>query len=124
MPFTEPVVSHWRDASKRIKWFFSHIAGCDEHPRSMKTLSVAPIAAWSSRTLAGSTTLSYTPETITVGTLRLTSADCTQTREARRAIDERRTPAPHVAPTGSDASISVQTASLTAGSFCAGHHPA
>src|SRR2546427_7287375 len=58
VPFTEPCVSHSSDARNNIRWFFSHIALWEEHPRSMNTFWRAPRSVNRSRTRSGGTCLS------------------------------------------------------------------
>src|SRR5262249_29439401 len=117
-PFTDPAVSHSSDARNSSRRFFSHIALCDEHARSANTFCGAARSVKRSRTRSGCTCLSCWPATMSVGVCIFPTVAAFQPHGA--VCGARRTPGPHVAQTGSDASISDQTASLTAGSYCDG----
>src|SRR4051812_15993724 len=114
-PPTEPSLSHSSDARNRIVWFISHIALCDEHARSTNTFSGAARSAYSSLTRSGGTCLSWTPATISVGVWLLPTIDAFHPQ--LWVSGARRTPVPHVAPTGSDASICAQMTSLAPCSY-------
>src|SRR5258705_8284856 len=118
MPLTVPCVSHSSDARNSNRWFRSHIALCDEHARSTNTFSAEPASAYRSRTRSGATCLSWAPEIIRNGVVSFAAIDGGHVPAVSGA---RRTPGPHVAPTGSDASISVHTAFDAARSYCSAH---
>src|SRR5262252_6224430 len=84
----------------------------------MNTFSFVPRSAYNSRTRSGDTCLSCAPATSNVGMSVFPANAGVQPHTV--VCGARRTPGPHVAPTGSDASISDHTASLTAGSYWAG----
>src|SRR5436305_11394520 len=74
LPLTEFRVSHSSDALKRSRWFRSHAALWDEHPRSMNSFWPLPRSAYSSLTRSGRTCLSWAPATISVGAWTLATA--------------------------------------------------
>ncbi len=111
---TAPVVSQSSDALNINRRFFSHIALCDEQPRSISTFWLEPRSSYSGRTRSGVTCLSWTPAMISAG---IFVAAAIAVFQPHVVVDgARRTPVPHVAPTGSDAIRSDQTASRTDGS--------
>src|SRR5262249_52451609 len=113
-----PSFSHSSEALKSSKWFFSHIALCDEHARSTMTFSFEPRSAYRSRTRWGATCLSCTPVTIRKGVCILETTAWLKPHVGTEGA--RRTPGPHFAPTGSEASISDHTAALAPGSYWSG----
>src|SRR5271157_1451512 len=100
LPCTVPCVSHSRDAWKSSKWFFSHMALCEEQARSTNTFLGEPRSLYNSRTRSGFTCLSCAPETIRVGICVFETTAVVQPQEV--TCGARRTPLPHVAPTGSE----------------------
>ena len=98
--------------AEQTVWFASHIALCEAQPRSTKIFSRAPRSAYSSLTRAGGTCLSCTPVTINVGVWVFPTIAAFHPHVV--VCGARRTPVPHVAPTGSDASICAHTVSLVA----------
>src|SRR5678816_3425839 len=87
----------------------------EEQARSTNTFSDEAMSAYSSRTRSGATCLSCAPDTIRNGTASFFAIAGVHVPVISGA---RLTPGPHVAPTGSDASISVQTAFDAARSYC------
>src|SRR5579863_10779740 len=51
LPLTVVEVSHSSEALNSSRWFFSHIALCEEHARSMKTFFDEPMSLYKSRTV-------------------------------------------------------------------------
>src|SRR5205085_12132594 len=96
--------------------FFSHIALCDEQARSTNTLCGDARSASSSRTRSGGTCLSCCPAIISVGVSVFATAAWFHPHVV--VCGARRTPVPHVAPTGSDANICDQILCAVAGSYC------
>ena len=113
VPLTVPFFSHSSDALNIVRWLVSHIALCDEQPRSINTfpsrrdrrkrahalgrhLLVVRAGDHQRRRLHPPIIALFHPHVVVDGA--------------------RRTPLPHVAPTGSDASMSAQTTSRTFGS--------
>src|SRR5579863_7918242 len=115
LPLTVVEVSHSSEALNSSRWFFSHIALCEEHAKSMKTFFDEPMSLYKSRTRSGETCLSWAPETINVGACIFPTTEPFQPQVGTDGA--RRTPVPQVAPTGSASTILDQTASLTAGSY-------
>src|SRR6185369_13422019 len=98
---TVPFTSHSSEALYITRWFASHIALCDEHARSISTLSEEPMSSYAARTRSGGTCLSCAPVIISVGILVL---PIIASFHPHVVVDgARRTPVPHFAPTGSDA---------------------
>src|SRR6266849_4818668 len=95
------------------------MALCDEHARSAKIFWLEPRSAYRSRTLCCGTCLSCAPEAISVGIFVLPATAEFQPQFV--TCGARRTPLPHVAPTGSDSIIADHTESLAAGSYWSGH---
>src|ERR1700680_822728 len=115
LPLTVVEVSHSSEALNSRRWFFFHMALCEEHARSMKPFFDEPRSLYSSRTRSGETCLSWTPETINVGACILATTELFQPHVGTEGA--RRTPALQLAPTGSDSTILDQTASLAAESY-------
>src|ERR1700690_40894 len=115
LPLTVVEVSHSSEALNSRRGFFPHMALCEEHARSIKTFFDEPRSPYSSRTRSGETCLSWTPETINVGVCILATTELFQPHVGTDGA--RRTPVPHVAPTGWDSTSFDQTASLATGSY-------
>src|SRR5690606_38872563 len=117
LPSYVVVDSHWYVASNSCSASRSHIALCDEQCISTYTFLLAPRSSWNSRTRAGGTCASCVPATTSIGVCVFFTTSCVQPKVGTRGA--RRTPPllPHVAPTGSDASMSAHTASATCGSY-------
>src|SRR5580698_6635570 len=115
LPWTVPCVNHSSDALNSSRWFFSHIALCEEQARSTNTFFGEPKSLYNSRTRSGFTCLSCAPETISTGICVFETAAVVHPQEV--TCGARRTPLPQVAPTGSEASISDQTESLVGASY-------
>src|ERR1700730_14352504 len=81
----------------------------------MNTFWCDPRSAYSSRTRPDGTCLSCSPVTISIGSCVLATISAFQPQVVTKGA--RRTPGPHVAPTGSDFIISDHTLSLAAGSY-------
>src|SRR5688572_5799021 len=114
VPATSPVIRNSRDAANISRWLASHIALCDEQPRSSSTLLLAPRSSNALLTRSGNTCLSSAAAIIMVGVFM---ADSIVAFHPHVVVDgARRTPLPHLAPTGSDLIISAHTTSRTAGS--------
>src|SRR5579864_3560212 len=96
LPCTEPWVSHSSDARNSRRWFFSHMALCEEQARSTKIFLEEPRSVYSSRTLSGLTCLSCAPETISVGICVFDTTAVVHPQEV--TCGARRTPLPQVAP--------------------------
>ena len=92
VPFTVPCVSHSSEARNSSRRFFSHIALCDEHARSMNIFCGVPMSVKSSRTRSGGTCLSCCPTTISVGACTFPTIAAFQPQVA--VCGARRTPGP------------------------------
>src|SRR5207302_2173911 len=114
-PLTEVCVNHSSVVWNSSKWFRSHMALCEEQAKSTNTFWRDPKSAYKSRTRCCGTCLSCTPETINVGiSIFATTAEF---HPQTVTLGARLTPAPQVAPTGSDLVISDQTLSAAAESY-------
>ena len=107
IPSTVPSLSHSRDARNSRSRFISHIALCEEQARSRRIFLVDPMSSNNSATRSGDTWPSVAGATSSIGVLCRETSDRFQPHVV--TLGARRTPVPHVAPTGSDSSIAVQT---------------